>query len=423
MYLLTHNLFIDRRKLFAALIIVGASIKTSAQNVSSPYSIIGIGDIESSYFNRTSGMANTGIAYRNNTYIILNNPAAISDLQSQLFIVELSSRGKFVTYSGKGVTTNLTGKDFSVERISLGIRATKWWGASIGLMPFSTSNYSFSGTKSLEGTNSTLPLEYDGSGGLNRYFFANGFRITKNFSIGINTSFLGGSLTQQDSLLSPDLSTALYTTRNIYIRDLYLEYGLQYHIPVTKKWDINLGATYAQKTALRAQSTALVKDNTGDTLSNKVLSNNFFTLPNTTGLGIAVIKNKKLTLLADYRFQAWSSLNIKGLNYSLVNSSRYSVGVEYSKLKDYMHLSYEVFNLQAGAFYNKSYLKINNEQLNDEGFTLGAGVNSKRSSMSYHISFEYGVRGSESLIKEKYTGFTIGLSYKDFWNTKGKIYR
>ena len=57
-------------------------------------------------------MANTGIAYRNNTYIILNNPAAISDLQSQLFLVELAARGKFVNYSGKDVTTNANRKRF-----------------------------------------------------------------------------------------------------------------------------------------------------------------------------------------------------------------------------------------------------------------------------------------------------------------------
>src|SRR5664279_4867826 len=170
-------------------------------------------------------MANTGIAYRNNTYIILNNPAAISDLQNQLFIAEVSSRGKFVTYSGKDVPTHLTGKDFSVERMSLGTRITKWWGSSVGLMPFSTSNYSFSGTKNLQGTDITLPVEYDGSGGINRYYFANGFRITKNLSVGINTSFLGGTLTQQDSLLSPNLNSDLYTTKNIYIRNWYFDYG------------------------------------------------------------------------------------------------------------------------------------------------------------------------------------------------------
>ena len=423
MYLLTRNLFIGKYKLFAVLILLFSSFKTFSQNVSSPYSIIGIGDIEDSYFNRTSGMANTGIAYRSDRYIILNNPAAMSDLQSQLFLVELSSRAKFVTYSGKNVPTNLTGKDFSVERISLGTRITKWWGSSFGLMPFSTSNYSFSGTKSLQGTNTTLPVEYDGSGGINRYFFANGFRITKNLSLGINTSFLSGSLTQQDTLTSPDLSTALYTTKNIYIRNWYMEYGLHYHIKASKKWDVNIGATYAAKTALRAENSALVKDETGDTLSNRVLTNNFFTLPNTAGFGIALIKDKKLTFVADYRFQDWTSLNIKGLNYSLVNSNRYSVGVEYSKLKEYINIPYETFYLQAGAFYNQSYVQIYNQQLNDRGFTLGAGLNSRRSSLSYNLAFEYGIRGTQnSAIKENYASIVFGLSFKDFWYTKGKKY-
>jgi hypothetical protein len=407
---------------FGVMILVFISSKSEAQNVSSPYSIIGIGDIESSYFNRTSGMANTGIAYRNDRYILINNPASLSDLQNQLFMIEASARGKFVTYSGQSLTSNLTDKDFSVERLSIGMRITKWWGSSMGLLPFSSSNYAFSGTKDLQGSNSSLPVQYDGTGGLNRYYFANGFRITKNLSVGVTTSYIAGSLTQQDSLISSDLSTALFTTKNIYIRNLYLEYGLQYHIPLSKKWEVSIGATYANKTNLQAQYTALVKDEKGDTLSNRTLNNTFFTLPNSTGIGIAVIKDKTLTFLADYRFQNWSSLNINGANYALVNSNRYSVGVEYSKQKEYLHNAYEIFNLQAGIFYNNSYLKVYNQQINDKGFTLGAGVNSKRSTLSYNFSFEYGIRGTKSLVREQYTGFTIGLSYKDFWYTRGKKY-
>ena len=132
MCLLTHNLFVKKHKWFTVIMLLFTSVKMYAQNTSSPYSIIGIGDIESSYFNRTSGMANTGIAYRNDRYIILNNPAALSELQSQLFIVELSARGKLVTYSGKNITTNPTGKDFSVERLSVGTRINKWWGSAVG---------------------------------------------------------------------------------------------------------------------------------------------------------------------------------------------------------------------------------------------------------------------------------------------------
>ena len=423
MYLLHHNHFIKKYSLLFTIIILMLSfIKTEAQNVSSPYSIIGIGDIESSYFNRTSGMANTGIAYRNDRYILTNNPASLSGLQNQLFMVEVSGRGKFVTYSGQSLTSNLSDKDFSVERLSIGMRITKWWGSSMGLLPFSSSNYSFSGTKDLQGTNTTLPVQYDGIGGVNRFYFANGFKITKNLSVGVNASYLGGSLTQQDSLISSDLSTALFTTKNIFIRNLYLEYGLQYHIPLSKKWEVNIGGTYSAKTNLQAQYSALVKDEKGDTLSNRITQNTFFTLPNSTGIGVAVTKNKKLTFVADYRFQNWSSLNIHGANYSLINSNRYSAGVEYSKQKEYLHNPYEIFNLQAGIFYNNSYLKVYNQQINDKGFTIGAGVNSKRSTLSYNFAFEYGIRGTQSLIREQYTSFTIGISYKDFWYTKGKKY-
>ncbi|HJU45491.1 MAG TPA: hypothetical protein VJ647_01855, partial [Chitinophagaceae bacterium] len=54
-----------------------------AQNISSPYSIIGIGDLENSYFNRTSGMANTGLSLRSNYILHQANPASYSALDNQ----------------------------------------------------------------------------------------------------------------------------------------------------------------------------------------------------------------------------------------------------------------------------------------------------------------------------------------------------
>ena len=61
----------------------------------------------------------------------------------------------------------------------------------------------------------------------------------------------------------------------------------------------NVGALLS-KTALEARNILhSVKDNK-HTISNKVLSNNFFTLPNIVGLGIVMIKDKTLTFLADF---------------------------------------------------------------------------------------------------------------------------
>jgi hypothetical protein len=58
------------------------------------------------------------------------------------------------------------------------------------------------------------------------------------------------------------------------------------------------------------------------------------------------------------------------------------------------------------------------------GISAGIGFNSKRSTMSYLIAFEYGIRGTreENLIEERYARFTLTLSYKDFWYTKGIKY-
>lgn len=192
---------------------------------------------------------------------------------------------------------------------------------------------------------------------------------------------------------------------------------------MSKKWVVNLGATYSPQTPLRAQTTSLIKDGKGDTLSNQIVTSTIFSLPTYTGFGISVVKDNKLTFVADYRRQQWSPLNESGINYRLVNSSRYSGGVEYSKQKDYLGAKYELLSLQAGIFYDKSYILLNNQQINDKGLTIGFGANSRRSTLSYHVVFEYGIRGSQNApVKENYGSITIGLSYKDFWYTKGKKY-
>ena len=71
-----------------------------SQTTNSPYSILGIGDIDNDFYNRTSGMANTGQAYRSDRFLISNNPASYTALQQQFFSFELSAKGQFVNYSG-----------------------------------------------------------------------------------------------------------------------------------------------------------------------------------------------------------------------------------------------------------------------------------------------------------------------------------
>jgi hypothetical protein len=416
-------------KLFRAHVLIlvfsGAQLGVRAQNNSSPYSILGIGDIEESQFNRTAGMANTGISYRSSNYVIHNNPASYSELQEQLFIVEASARGKFVSYYGNDINgLNNTTRDFSIERLSMGMRINKWWGSSVGIMPFSTANYSFSGRKTIQGSNVYTIADYEGTGGVNQFYWGNGFKLSKHISIGINAAYLSGSLTQKETLAGTSVSDMIVTTKNIYLRNFYPTYGLQYFTKLSKKWDFNFGATYARKQDLQAEYSATVTNGGTTTIKDEITKNDFFTIPNSTGLGISFTRNKKLTLAADYRYQAWSALDYKGFNYSLQNSERLSLGMEISRKQQGWQTVLESMYYQAGLFYDKSYLDIYDQQLRDAGITVGMGFNSKRNALGYHLAFEYGIRGTQNkgLIQEKYGKITVTLSYKDFWLTKGRKY-
>ena len=65
-----------------------------SQTNNQPYSIHAIGEITDNIINRTSGMASTGLAYRNNRYIITNNPASLSAMDNQFFAGEIGINGQ-----------------------------------------------------------------------------------------------------------------------------------------------------------------------------------------------------------------------------------------------------------------------------------------------------------------------------------------
>src|SRR3982751_3845051 len=101
------------------LLMVSGYTQTNNQ----PYSIHAIGDITDNIINRTSGMASTGLAYRNNRYIITNNPASLSAMDNQFFAGEIGINGQYIDYSGNGVSpTNHQSSDITFKRFSLGTK-------------------------------------------------------------------------------------------------------------------------------------------------------------------------------------------------------------------------------------------------------------------------------------------------------------
>ena len=405
------------------------SFGAMAQGNFSPYSQLGLGDLEDGFYNRTSGMANTGIAYRNNRFLINNNPASFSAMTDQYFTVETGIRGSLVNYYGTPVDpSNKQSGDITFRRLAMGMKLSKHWGSSIGLTPFSTQNYEFNVPYYIQGsTDEVANHYYQGHGSINKVYWANSYEFFHHLSIGVDAAYLFGQLNQKDILQSPNTgATLVSTTSAVDLRNLYMNYGLQLYGKLGKKWEYSLGGTFANKSNIFAETNRTVVGPDSVALQAETTSQSNLTLPNTVGVGIALIHKQKYTFLADYKYQGWSDVKntYPGKDYALVNSQKGSIGFEISKKKIFYNNRVELSYFQVGAYYGESYLQINGQQIKDKGMTAAFGVNSLKSPLAYSIIFQYGIKGTQAnnLIEQRYANITFVINYGALWYTRGKRY-
>lgn len=404
------------------LLITAASF---AQTNTSPYSIIGIGDIEQSNFDRSAGMADAGVSLSSRRNLYHSNPASYSGLDDHFFSVELSGRMQAINYVGNNVSTdNKNSVDMQMTKLAMAIKVKKWWGASVGFMPYSSSNYSFYSAKSIYGTNETTQAHYNGTGGLYQLYFGNGFALGKNLSVGVQATLLFGSLIQNETLLSSILSDSIVTSRNLFLSKIVPKAGFQYRAKLSKNLKFSIGGSASPTTNLNANSTLDVTQSGVSLVTDKAISNQHFTLPYSYTGGASITYNNRFTISGDYSAQQWNKVNYTGLGYSLTNSNRASLGFEYSNQKQVSNFTYENFFLQGGIYYGNTYLAVNGQQLVDKGFTFGIGGNTKRSSLGYQLYLQEGTRGASNsnVLKQNYTRIGFILFYRDIWYTKVKRY-
>jgi hypothetical protein len=404
------------------------SLGVMAQNNFSPYSQMGIGDVEDGFYNRTTGLANTGIAYRSNRFLINNNPASFSGLANQYFSMEMGIRGSFISYAGNPVAPASTQSgDITFRRLAMGIKVTKNWGSSIGLVPFSTQNYEFNVPYYIQGTSTEIANHYyQGHGSVNKAYWANGYEFFHHVSIGVDAGYIFGQLNQKDVIQNSLGGSETSTENDINLQNLYMNYGLQIYGNIGKHWSYTIGGTFSQKADLLASNNKIVLGSDSSILQNEQVSEGYLSLPQGYGAGISITHNNRYTWVADYRYQDWNSVQRKnsypGLDYNIVSSERGSLGFEISKKKVFYNSLVELSYFQTGLYYSNSYLQINGKQIRDMGVTMGFGFNSVKSPLAYNIIFQYGIKGTakNNLIRENYANITFVINYGSIWYTKGK---
>jgi hypothetical protein len=78
---------------------------------------------------------------------------------------------------------------------------------------------------------------------------------------------------------------------------------------------------------------------------------------------------------------------------------------------------------RAGVSYKQTYLKFDNQQINDYGITFGVGLPIYRSNSTINVAVEFGRRGTtnNNLVLENYTKLNMSVNLYDLWFIKRKF--
>ena len=410
--------------IFRILVFVLVGLSLSAQNESnSPYSRFGLGDLQSFSTATQSAMGGVGIASYDPLSINVSNPASYSSVFTQRFTMQTGGihTTKLLQTSTQNQVVNSTNFNYLMFSFPL----SKFWGTSVGLLPYSEKSYSFSDVS----TDPSADLLFEGNGGLTRIYFGNSINVNKNLSIGANLNYLFGNLNSSRKVFFNDVS--VFNTKineDININGFYFDLGLMYKAKLGK-WNSVLGFTMDNGSEISAEKTSLIEtfrsggefELIEDTISFDQQLGDSLVLPTSMGFGLA-LSNEQWKIMADYKSDNWEEYNLFGTNDDLENSSRLALGFEFVPDKKSINRYYKMIRYRLGMYSSKTYLNLENQQLDEKAITLGFGLPLKRSGSLVNLSAELGQMGTtdDGLIQESFARFKIGFIFSDIWFIKRK---
>ncbi|MEI6864808.1 hypothetical protein [Flavicella sp.] len=411
-----NQLLICVHCLFVSLGVVGQS------DVSSPYSLFGVGKDNSNYFGGSNGLGNTGIGYSNSLSLNKINPASLTAIKGGTFLYDL---GISSTLSYKEDKNNSQSNfDFNFTHIAMGFSTGRFWKMSFGLVPRTKTSYQVVFANQVEGSSTPYYTNIDGSGGISEVFWGHGLKVTENLSLGIELLSYFGSVSQ--------VRTIYYETTVISLdqRDNYsglgLKGSLQYTIPnllggrTTVGLIANLpselkGTQTVSGTKTFSDSGYLIIEETEEDIDDM----NF---PLKLGMGIST-QLKSVTFNLDYQKNYWSDSYISNENFEYRDQQVFGFGVEYnheSKKSNYPKNTAFRF----GVNYDSGYLRLSDSKIDNYSVSLGLGLPISKTGSSLNFSYSYGKEGTlnNNLVIDNYHKFTLNISQVGNWFIKRKIF-
>lgn len=404
-------------------------------NTNSPYTRFGYGDLGERSFGAGRAMGGVGYGLRSPKQINPMNPASYSCMDSLTFLFDFGIAGQMSWFDdGNARQNDING---NVEYIAMQFPIHRRVALSIGLLPYSYVGYKFGALRNDQDV--TFTETYNGSGGLSDLYGGISVDIwKKRLAVGANFGFLFGNIKHSQLInMAAEGSGAYNTSRSqeLRVRDLIMDFGMQYTHPFSKTETVTLGLVFSPKRNLNADSynyteTLTSGGYTDEIISSDTISNKEFGLPNKYGVGLSYVKQNKLTLAADFSYEDWGKMLYFGEKGNFKNRYRVAVGGEF--IPDYMRKSYfSRVRYRAGVHYGNSYLRMNRTETNPSGdgyneigASVGLGLPLIDNRSLVNISFEYVKKKPEvrmNMIDEQYFRFTVNYTFNEAWFMKFKV--
>lgn len=338
------------KRFLLLLLVAVCCIHINAQNTTnSPISKYGIGELSMGEGGIYAGMGGVAIGFRDVNYLNTTNPASLSGLGGNKFLVNVGVFGGFKQFIQNHATN--TSFQGNVSNMGLGFKVMSKWYSAVSLTPFSSVGYNITENNQIVGTTTLTSSLFEGEGGISKISFSNAYVVNKHLTVGANLSFITGRITQTET---QGTSAESIVSRK---KALYADFGAQYLHPMKDNATLTIGAIYGYNQRIAQRTIRTVASSvSGESIEERLQSVRQY-LPQYIGVG-ATYNSPKWIFAADYKFTDWSKMQIK--NNSITYNDQHRVSLGASRLIGDMYRLPK--HIQFGAGCYNSYVVISDKK-------------------------------------------------------------
>ena len=425
------------RVLLSAVLAACAAVSAQGQATGTytPYSIYGVGDLSQPGSAYSKTMGGTGVALRNNRFLNLINPAAVTARDSLSFMTDFSLCNDNKLFQQEGIKS--ASNTFNINDLAMSFPIWRKSAMMVGIMPFSDTGfgYSFNYTDpQLIGQTGNITYAATGTGSLYKAFAAAGVTLFKRLSLGVQWNYYFGKI---DKVYATTFNDASYNgilngTSGIIAGNGF-KFGVQYEQPVGTKHALTVGATYSLPVNLSGTMESYrysAGSAVSDTLSYKkenLGQDSKVKLASEIAVGISFQERGRWVATFDYSRSDWTGSgldNARGFTasklFSATTAQTFRAGFEIVPNRNDIRYYFNHVAYRVGAYHKKEYYLLNGQQVASTGITLGVTLPIVNNYNGFTIGVDLGQRGSLSgeMIRERYVNVSIGFNLYDIWFRK-----